>query len=999
MPGITLSSEAFLKAALELQKHLNSSTAAGGVESALSQVLSTAVSEPVLPDSTALADATTTANTTIPATATPTTVMTTPASPPKKLPSERKSFVSAVIIPPLKKTPNKPYALSNSPRTPSPSPSSVSSACSAEDKTDSESKRKAAAASAPVFASTARSAFYNRVEGQKNRFTFTEAHNALLDKVFEVQPYPNKTVKAELSQRVGCSEVQVQNWFSRRRTRAALEQQELKEKQELLQKLGSTPEKLGKSDTQPAAAAAVSDSSAERSPVSATSATSQENADTLEGMLGSATVAKYSGNISKTERSTVDYANVPAKLRPAEIAQRVARLSRGGAIVKAEDVRTVVQLMSATSDYEGRKYILTALTCTKAMVVLERFVHSNGPAVFRTWILEASKNLEKSSNRELVLTSIAILKALPFDLETLKDSKLGRLMKGLSTDKDADKDISRQASQLVEKWRQLISESRSEPTEPSVAVKSENDKKRSGRERDGDRLDLFEGSVMPLPKFNKVKATAPVEKIKKPQIAENASFFKELSLPPRPVPLPNKPSPLPSKPLSLPSKPISLPKKPVKAVPLHPIKTQVRISPETTGSSPTLAVSSPSQQSPSLVLLKEPSPVESPDAASQATSSNSSGNSNSNDNDEDSSNTKETLSVDTAESSVQIGNSTVVSAAATETTAMEVEVTSDDTTVPEKKQKKVVRFKAEHELFSIRYIEARPIPGEVEEFDEDGEDEYGGSEGYDLDQEMTDGTSFPGSAPPVFMLAEPRIEALVQGEEWRTPASLQLEVQLSRGAQSIEKDIQERREMETLSANYLQIAYIPPSPAEPNPEPEDVSTSAPRAIALFQPTSDHSEVLMNSLSLLQQFAATTNQPASSTLTAAAATLSGSYLGGYSQVQQQYQTQPTAMAASAAASLAAIYGSTNASYAQSAQYQSYQQPYQQQPSAQPTESAQALLNMLQQVTQQQQQPQQSLYGTYQQGQQQDLQQAPQQQQPYGQNAAYGYYYSNNPSHST
>ncbi|KAF9576227.1 hypothetical protein EC968_009786 [Mortierella alpina] len=1015
LTGITLSPEAFLKAALELQQQLNSSAAAGGVESALSQVLSTAASTPLLPDSSATTMTTTTTLTsTLPTVPTVTTESTTesteltetteitetaamPSSAPTKLPSERKSFVSAVVIPPLKKTSHKPYALSNSPRTPSPSPSLVSSA---DDKLDFKSKRGAAAAAAaptaastaPVFASTARSAFYNRVEGQKNRFTFTEAHNALLDKVFEVQPYPNKAVKAELSQRVGCSEVQVQNWFSRRRTRAQLEQQDLKEKQELLQKLGGKPEKLVKSENQPVVTATVSDSSAERSSLSTVRAASQENADTLEGMLGSATVAKYSGNISKTERPVVDNANVPSKLRPAEIAQRVARLSRGGAIVKAEDVKTVVQLMSAASDYEGRKYILTALLCTKAMVVLEKFVRSNGPAVFRTWILEASKNLEKSNNRDMVLTSIAILKALPFDLESLKDSKLGKLMKGLSSDKEADKDISRQASQLVEKWRQLISETRSEPTEPSAAVKSDNDKKRSGRERDGDRLDLFEGSVMPLPKFSKVKATQPVEKTKKPQIAENAGFFKELSLPPRPVPrpvpLPNKPVPLPSKPTSLPTKLHSLPSKPVKAAPLHRIKTQVKASPETAGSSPTVAVSSPSQQCPPLVPPKEPSPFESSDVSAEATTNNSSGNSSSNDHDETNSNINKTVSIDTAVSTVQIADPAVASVAIPESTAMDVDASSDDTTLPQKKQKKVVRFKAEHELFSIRYIEARSLPGELEEKDEEEEgDEYDGSDGYDLDQEMLDGVSPSGQ--PVFILAEPTIRALVQGEEWRIPAPLQLEVEPSRGAQSVEKDVQERREMETLSANYLQVAYIPPSPAEPNPEPEAANTTAPRTIALFQPTNDHSEVLMNSLSLLQQFAATTNQPASSALTA------GSYLGGYSQSQQQsYQAQPTAMAASAAASLAAMYGSTNASYAPSAPYQSYQQPYQQQQAAQPTESAQALLNMLQQVTQQQQQQQQPM--SYQQplGQQHDAQQNQQPQQSYTQNTAYGYYYSNN-----
>ncbi|CAO3570151.1 unnamed protein product [Mortierella alpina] len=155
MTGITLSSEAFIKAALQLQQQLNSSAAAGSVESVLSQVMSTAASEPMPIDSTATT--TTTTTTTTASTLTPTSTTTTTeiiptaitaatettesiatasatkklSTSPKKLPSERRAFVSAVVIPPLKKSSNKPYALSNSPRTPSPSPSSTSSACSA----------------------------------------------------------------------------------------------------------------------------------------------------------------------------------------------------------------------------------------------------------------------------------------------------------------------------------------------------------------------------------------------------------------------------------------------------------------------------------------------------------------------------------------------------------------------------------------------------------------------------------------------------------------------------------------------------------------------------------------------------------------------------------------------------------------------------------------------------------------------------------------------------
>ncbi|KAG0197407.1 hypothetical protein BGX28_009101 [Mortierella sp. GBA30] len=754
---------------------------------------------------------------------------------------------------------------------------------------------------------------------------------------------------------------QVQNWFSRRRTRAALEQQEKKEKQALLQNLGGKLEKLEKTEIR--SASLVSDSSAERKPDGNPRGVSHENDNTLEGILGSSTVAKYSSNNSKAERT----------LRSSEIGQRISRLSRGGAIVKAEDVKTVCQLMSAASDYEGRKYTLTALLSTKAMVVLEKFVHSNGPAILRTWILDASKNLDKRSSRDTILTSIAILKTLPFDLETLKESKLGRLMKGLSSDRDVDKDISRQASQLVDKWRQLISEARPDSAGSAASVKTDNDKKRTSRDRDGDRQEFFEGADVPLPKFNKAKSTQPVEKIKKTHIAENAGFFKELAAPTRSK-RPSSPPPMASK-AAVGSTP-------------EPVRPQASISAEVAVSSPTAIVTSPPKPSPSPV---EPQPVSSPVIPSNDSVIGSS---------IESVGSIVTIGATDAtavESTPEIITPMEVTTVMTTETAMDVdESSSDSATEPPKKKKKVVRFKADHELLSIRFIEPRPLPGEVE-WNEDEKDEYGSNdleEDVDMDT-AREASSYLGGNPRTFMMPDSMIEALVRGDGWKTPAELQLVIPSRRGSQSTEKDIQEKREMETLSANYLQIAYIPPSPAEPELEPESLDATAPRLIALFEPAADHSNALLNSLTLLQQLAATTNQNVSTANT---------YLGGYAQpqLQQQQPQQPYQQqsAVTTAVSLAAMYGSTTNAFVQPTQYQQYQQQYQQQ-QQQPAqqvyaasgavipnaEGTQALLNMLQQH---------ALYG----GQQQQQNQQQQHQQNYGQNAAaYAYYYQNNQPHSS
>ncbi|KAK3808717.1 MAG: hypothetical protein J3Q66DRAFT_374239 [Benniella sp.] len=237
--------------------------------------------------------------------------------------------------------------------------------------------------------------FRNRVEGQKNRFTFTDNHNAVLEKVFESNQYPTKSMKVQLSQQVGCTEVQVQNWFARRRTRAAQELLDKKEKQAILDKLDKR---------------------------------STNKAKTRIG----------SEFKPESRVAPIDVKLEPQTLKAGEVSSWIARITRGNGLVNPEYVKFAVQLMEAAIDYDGRKYILNALLFTRSQPVLQEFAKSKGPSIFRTWMLEAKSSSDSSDNKDLLAKSIDFLARLPFDYKTLKECKLGKVVKKLATDDGID---------------------------------------------------------------------------------------------------------------------------------------------------------------------------------------------------------------------------------------------------------------------------------------------------------------------------------------------------------------------------------------------------------------------------------------------------------------------------------------------------------------------------------------------------------------------------------
>ncbi|KAG0368848.1 hypothetical protein BGZ54_000988 [Gamsiella multidivaricata] len=747
----------------------------------------------------------------------------------------------------------------------------------------------------------------------------------------------------------------VQNWFARRRTRAAQELQEKKEKQAMLEKLDKSLNSV--SDI-------ASEAPIEQRPApSPHIGLNKEEKESIEAIIGAALFNKLTGAATKIEskvgadiKAESRAGSVTGPLSSSEVGLMISRITRGNSFVKTEDIKTAVELMDAASDYEGRKYIMNALLFTKAQPVLQKFVQLKGPNILRIWMLEAKKDPNTEANKDILLKSIAILKTLPFDFQTLYDSKVGRVMKKLAQDKDIDKEISHQASQLKDKWTY-------EFTEGSSSVS-------------GSTSDAASISDLPLPKFIKGKPAAPTETSKKSNVVENTGFFRELmrSAPQGSASIPNKSLAIVS--LTKPSSPPSLPSS-------LSIKTQVTTA---SGSniSPTTAISSTTLSSPK---DRSESPVSSDSQPSQL-----------------------------LESSVVKEDADTFKPSTTLEPSDSMNMNNEPAaTMPIVKSKKAVRFKADHELVSIQFIEPRGFySDEEEQFDIDSN-----NQSYFGDED----TYMQHSVKPPFMMTEQQLEVLLRGDKWQPPLRLQLEPtgQPERGFKSVEKGVQEKRESETLSVYYRQTTYIPASPAEPDPEPlqtDTGSSSSPSNNTAAVLAALSAAVASSQSSKPNVIYETPTENSAALLSSLAA--SGSALNpGYNAYGTQQQQQQTT-------SFAGLYGSL-AAYAQPLQYQQqYQAQYhpqqqqapQQQAMVTPTltnamlaaERAKELLDMLQQTTQQQpgnqlqqqQEQQTSYYAAYQQTmqQQQQQQQRQQGQQQGQQQQAYGYaFYQSHQSQST
>ncbi|KAG0099430.1 hypothetical protein BGZ93_007702 [Podila epicladia] len=747
---------------------------------------------------------------------------------------------------------------------------------------------------------------YNaRVEGQKSRAYFSDKHNAMLENIYTTNQYPNKDLKAELAEKIKITEVQVANWFSRRRKRAADEALEKKKHQEMLERLGGP--NLATSAQTPSHPTPVSISTA-----TLTSNATSSPSPSVESPGTPTTLTN--GALKRPRAESEQDPRQPPKLRSMELSKKLSFLLRGGGIVNPNDIDAINGLMEQTGNDDGKKYILNALLSTKSPAVQERYC------------------------------------------------KLGKSVRLLAADNEIDPDIKREASELENQWRQLV-EVRA--TTPLGAASSSSNDKRTNRTIKNGRNDVVEASSQILPKFKKgaritplnvdstVKVEAPLETPPKasPKITENAGFFKELIG--RPLSSSSSSSPSPAKRLRATS--------PVRAETKSPL-VQVQkkessnmtppVSPTTVPMVASIQRSSPPLPSPTLssslpttfvpVSVSVPAPSNTPAPAPAPTRA-----------------LSPPIVVDstlTCSDDMPMEDIQPVPAYIQSTTTNGLKRSALRKPTDGTGTKKVVRFRSDKELVAIRLIEPRSMP----QF-RDG-----------IEEEFMDGDEAKKERPQFFFSQKER-EELVEGNTWREPALILLEAEcnVDWGKDSTEKQTQEMRELATLSATYLQDAYIPPTPEEPEAEYYD-PTIVPKHIPLFEPTHDHSEVLLNSLALLNQIVSKTGSQTPALPT---------YTGYAPQTQAYGQSYP-------------IYNPMT--------YTPQPPVPQPAPVTAPTipnaEATRMLLDLLQQQqgAQQQQQPQQTpfamMYGF---GQYQAPTQTPQQQPSQTPNYGntYGYYYQN------
>ena len=287
---------------------------------------------------------------------------------------------------------------------------------------------------------------------------------------------------------------------------------------------------------------------------------------------------------------------------------------------------------------------------------------------------------------------------------------------------------------------------------------------------------------MKLPKFNKGKpAPAPVTETKKTHIVANAGFFKELMAPNKPPPPPSSTNKTLTTSLSVSTGgPSKLPAKsqaadsmasPLKSAPSPPATPTTPTTP-VTPTTPTIAASASTVRLSPVVAESSPeaAPVSVPEVTVAPVTA------------PVIAPTPAALQAIAAAVASLTGSNPIPTEA--ETPAMEVPAEP----VKPSKPKKVVRFKAADELEMIRYF----VP-------------------YNDAEEK---------------------EALISGDLWRPPPMLLLS-SAERGSASTEKTVQEKREVETLSVNYIREAYIPISPAEPDPDPMDTTAGATAAAAVM----------------------------------------------------------------------------------------------------------------------------------------------------------------------
>ncbi|KAF9966308.1 hypothetical protein BGZ70_002714 [Mortierella alpina] len=501
-------------------------------------------------------------------------------------------------------------------------------------------------------------------------------------------------------------------------------------------------------------------------------------------------------------------------------AHRLGPLLLGGSVAKPENMLRIAELMASVSDMGGRRYILNALLSTKLRPIQQRFLQTSGPKLLGLWIKNAMEDPHSPECHETVTKAIKILKELPFDLEKLSEFKLGKIIKQIATGKEGSQVLIRSAAELKDQWLGLINSTDTLSLPSNMTASAAGAKKTISK---GISIPFFGDNqareMAQLPKFTKAKPGA-TSAPKSPRITSNPGFFNEIAPLAPSAPTPNSKA---------------------RASSAH--KGNSRVDFGSSSSVTNLRQTAASASSGTGRPLVDSRPPQSKVPLGPVVI-----------------NPQPTLTTANRARSLAFNASSSQHDKAREAGLKLIH------------KKKTVRFKADFELVQIKYFER--VVYEDDEDDEEGahdrdddrdqdigrdmdvdhywrDDVYGGGNASWIEAREKDTTN-----RSTFTMADSVLEDLIQGAAWRHPIPLlivhpvplddeEASCELAHGEESLEKEIQGRREDITEPQIYTDVASIPPSPAEPelesvlepvsNPQADqEEEVGGTRAIPLFE---------------------------------------------------------------------------------------------------------------------------------------------------------------------
>ncbi|ORX90885.1 hypothetical protein K493DRAFT_317653 [Basidiobolus meristosporus CBS 931.73] len=132
-----------------------------------------------------------------------------------------------------------------------------------------------------------------------------------------------------------------------------------------------------------------------------------------------------------------------------------------------------VKFMRSEEQSTHRSLLLTVLVNTTDRSILKSFANSKGPTILRMWIVQAQKE-----NNPLLTKLLEVLKKVPMDIDTLKETLLGRVIKTLKNSELED--VKKLATELMDRWTKLIQQEASAPApKKRPSEKAENDASKS----------------------------------------------------------------------------------------------------------------------------------------------------------------------------------------------------------------------------------------------------------------------------------------------------------------------------------------------------------------------------------------------------------------------------------------------------------------------------------------------------------------------------------------